>query len=110
MFRQGTGLWQPLQLAAYKSCQLHTGHSAAVFLAAAPQATLHVFDLMTLPYSQPQVALFKRTHNSKVKVYKGSSFDLLPWFTSKNVQCDVFSVDGDHSFEGAYRRKIGLGQ
>jgi hypothetical protein len=33
----------------------------------------------------------------------GSSFETVPWFTAKHgdqVVCDVFSIDGDHSYEG----------
>ncbi len=33
----------------------------------------------------------------------GSSYNTLPWFHEQygeTLKCDVFSVDGDHSYEG----------
>jgi hypothetical protein len=81
----------------------NAGHSATVLLSASSKSTLHVFDIADLPFASAQAKLMKRAYGERFKFYKGNSVNLLPWFKQKkqdNTQCDLFSIDGDHSYEG----------
>ena len=81
----------------------NAGHSAAVFLTANPHATFYAFDLMEYPYAERMVKYMKRIFGDRLHVVKGLSSDTLPWFRTQNITCDIFSIDGDHNYDGALR-------
>lgn len=78
----------------------NAGHSTAVFLESNPHVVVWSFDLMELAYSTAMVAWFHRTYRSRFHMIRGLSQDTLPMYASK-LKCDVFSIDGDHSYQGA---------
>jgi hypothetical protein len=78
----------------------NAGHSATVLLSARQETMLFVFDISNLPYSAAHVKLLKRLFGERLHFLKGDSVNLLPWFKQHKTQCDLFSIDGDHSYEG----------
>jgi len=77
----------------------NAGHSSAVFLHSNPEAVMYQFDIMMLPYSERNMALFRKNYGDRFHFIKGSSTDGVPWFkkTQQKV-CDIFSVDGMHEY------------
>lgn len=82
----------------------NAGHSAAVFLNANPQATVHSFDIGQFPYTRGNVRLMKELFDNRFDFILGPSATTVPDFQWRrtDVKCDVISVDGDHSTEGTY--------
>lgn len=81
------------------------GHSATVLLSASSKSKLHVFDIADLAFANAQAKLMKRAYGERFNFYKGNSVNLLPWFkqTRQDIpKCDLFSIDGDHSYEGEF--------
>ncbi|GAX81192.1 hypothetical protein CEUSTIGMA_g8625.t1 [Chlamydomonas eustigma] len=81
----------------------NAGHSSIVLLTANPLAKLYSFDLFSFPFSARCRWLLQKLFPNRFHYIMGSSFDTLPWFKDKHgaqVVCDVFSIDGDHSYEG----------
>lgn len=82
---------------------LNGGHSAATFLAAAPKrnSRLVSFDLMAFSYSSTAASLLASLFPSQLRIIQGSSFVTVPAFSRDHGRiCDLFSIDGDHSYEG----------
>ena len=81
------------------------GHSAAIFLAAAgSRASMISFDLQQFTYSSMATRLVQAIFPGQLHVVEGLSQDTVPRFAAKRGRvCDLFSVDGDHSYEGTAR-------
>ena len=84
------------------------GHSAAVFLSAAGRAArLYSFDLGEFTYTRAQVRILNKLFPGQIDYYEGNSTQTLPSFIDSHRikgnarPCDIFSVDGSHSYEGA---------
>ncbi len=76
----------------------NAGHSAITFLASNPNIHLYSFDLGDMPWTAKSVELVHFLFPGRFTYIKGKSTetinkDALP----PGVQCDLFSVDGDHS-------------
>ena len=85
---------------------LNGGHSAAVFLAAAGRgARLAMFDLMMWSYSNRSKRHIQALFPGQLQVFRGDSHVTVPQFHQKKGGrwCHFFSVDGDHSYDGARR-------
>lgn len=88
---------------------MNGGHSALVFLAALTHndnqtdAKLTMFDFFQYDYSLPVKKYIETMYPRRFNAYKGNSQIIVPEWTMnhKNDKCDVFSVDGDHTYEGA---------
>ena len=83
---------------------MNAGHSSAVFLSAAGRsAHLVVFDLGTFSYSKSNANLLKHLFPGQVDIFFGDSKQVFPAWAAKHRTrpCDMFSVDGDHSYAGA---------
>lgn len=81
------------------------GHSAAVFLAAAGRrARMVSFDLAEFDYSETAQRLVGAVFPDQLRLVVGRSDQTVPRFSKRHGRaCDLFSVDGDHSYEGTYR-------
>jgi predicted O-methyltransferase YrrM len=84
----------------------NAGHSAINALATNPNITLVAFDLGALPWSQGMSDFVHQMFPGRFKYIKGSSFDTLPQYarqvrSGSAVACDLFFIDGDHSYDGA---------
>lgn len=81
------------------------GHSAAVFLAAAGRrARMVSFDLPEFEYSETAQRLVGAVFPDQLRLVVGRSDATVPRFSKRHGRaCDLFSVDGDHSYEGTYR-------
>lgn len=84
------------------------GHSAAVFLAAAGSEARYVsFDMFAYSYSRPARDLLDRLFPGQLSYHLGNSRVTLPNYLKEQKErglerpCDMFSVDGDHSYAGA---------
>jgi predicted O-methyltransferase YrrM len=86
---------------------MNAGHSTAVFLSAAGRdARLVMFDLGTFSYSQSAMSLLRELFPEQIEFHIGDSRVTLPVYLARQRQagrprpCDLFSVDGDHSYAG----------
>lgn len=90
---------------------MNGGHSALIFLAALTQndhtkrdANVTMFDFFKYTYSPAALKYVETLYPGRFSIYKGDSHSTLPkWIAEKGTEnlCDIFSVDGDHSFQGA---------
>jgi predicted O-methyltransferase YrrM len=85
---------------------LNGGHSAAAFLTAAGKETKFIsFDIGNVgpvTYYDTVVSMLERVFPEQIEFIKGDSKETIPAFaTQRGRVCDVISVDGDHSEEGA---------
>ena len=83
---------------------MNAGHSSAVFLSAAGRdAHLVMFDLGTFSYSKSSANMLEQLFPGQIKVFFGDSKKIVPAWAAKHRgrPCDLFSVDGDHSYAGA---------
>ena len=89
---------------------MNGGHSAFIFLAGLhsrqiPWVNLAMFDLATFEYSEIVEKYIKVLYPGMFTMYVGNSRDTVPRWIDDNVEnglhCDIFSVDGDHTYEGA---------
>lgn len=89
---------------------MNGGHSAFIFLAAlSGQKNLDIhltmFDFAHYAYSEWAVNYINTLYPGMFTLHKGDSRSSVPESTAENakmgVLCDVFSVDGDHTYEGA---------
>jgi predicted O-methyltransferase YrrM len=88
---------------------MNGGHSALIFLAALNAhndkegVELTMFDLATFDYSETARKYIEALYPNQFTLHKGNSVISVPKWTSENntEKCDVFSIDGDHGFEGA---------
>jgi len=79
------------------------GHSAAIFLAAmGGKGRLTAFDFGEWAYSQTAISYVETLYpEGRLEFVKGNSAVTVPDWTQKNGRiCDLFSVDGDHVYEG----------
>ena len=94
-------------LRTYCEVGLNGGHSAAAMLLANPELTVHSFDLLAWPYSEPVVRLLQLRFGHRFHVHAGSSHEtLLPWaegFKRNGSHCDLAFIDGDHGEAGAHQ-------
>lgn len=87
------------------------GHSASLWLLANPRANVIMFDLWSHDYS-PIAEAFLRSPaaasqfglvnvSARLTIVRGSSLETVPAFAAAhpNVQCDILSVDGGHTYE-----------
>jgi hypothetical protein len=84
----------------------NAGHSASLWLRAAPTARVVMFDLFEHKYSRPMETFLRERGreyglsdvNTRLTTINGSSIVTVPQFAQDhpNVQCDVLSVDGGH--------------
>eukprot|EP00747_Dinoflagellata_sp_TGD_P165540 gnl/TRDRNA2_/TRDRNA2_186932_c0_seq1.p1 gnl/TRDRNA2_/TRDRNA2_186932_c0~~gnl/TRDRNA2_/TRDRNA2_186932_c0_seq1.p1 ORF type:complete len:283 (-),score=55.79 gnl/TRDRNA2_/TRDRNA2_186932_c0_seq1:129-977(-) len=83
----------------------NAGHSAAIFLNANPEAKLYSFDLGQFKYTLGNIQLMKDFFADRFEYTLGPSEESVPDFHRRrpDVQCDIVSVDGDHSTEGTFR-------
>ena len=81
------------------------GHSAAVFLSAAGRrAKMVSFDLAEFDYSETAQRLVGALYPDQLRLIVGRSETTVPRFSKRHGRaCDLFSVDGDHSYEGTSR-------
>jgi len=88
----------------------NAGHSAAIWLNANPSAHLVSFDLGQFQYTHGNAMLMKETFPDRFNIVWGESQFAVPEFakTHPNLECDVISVDGDHSTEGTLQDLINL--
>jgi len=80
------------------------GHSAAIFLAAMQgKGKVTAFDLGRWAYSQTAISYMETLYpEGQLEFVKGNSRLTVPEWKQQNGQiCDLFSVDGDHHYEGA---------
>ena len=90
---------------------MNGGHSAVIFLAGLHSGKkdsgvhLTMFDLAAFEYSKTVEKYINALYPKMFTLHVGNSRDTLPkWMeenTKNGVYCDVFSVDGDHTYEGA---------
>ena len=93
------GVQQPQQI-----CEigLNTGHSALLWLCAFPQARYHSLDLMRFNATVRAAAFLRRAFPGRVDFTAGDTkVTLAALANARSLQCDVMSIDGDHSFKGA---------
>ena len=87
------------------------GHSAGLWLLANPTASVTMFDIWTHPYTVPAEAFLRSPEakqygivngDKRLTIIKGSSHvTLKPYAVQNPKSCDIISVDGDHSHDGA---------
>lgn len=87
------------------------GHSAGLWLLANPTASVTMFDIWTHPYTVPAEAFLRSPEakqygivngDERLTIIKGSSHvTLKPYAVQNPKSCDIISVDGDHSHDGA---------
>jgi len=87
---------------------LNGGHSAAaMLLAAGKESTFVSFDIGNfgpVTYYNTTVAMLQRVFPKQIEFILGDSAITVPSFAAQRGKvCDVVSVDGDHSKEGALR-------
>lgn len=82
----------------------NAGHSAALFLNANPEAKVIAFDIGQFPYTLGNLQLMKDLFGDRFEYILGPSETSVPEFHRQRpeVQCDIISVDGDHSTEGTF--------
>ena len=81
---------------------LNTGHSAVLWLCAFPHARYHSLDLMRFNASVRAASFLRQAFPNRVDLTEGDTkVTLLALAREKTLQCDVMSIDGDHSFAGA---------
>ena len=90
---------------------MNGGHSSIIFLAALhtsqndPKVNLTMFDLSEFTYSKAVEKYINVLYPGMFTLHVGSSIDTVPRWTEENAKsemyCDVFSVDGDHTHDGA---------
>ena len=79
------------------------GHSALIWLTAYPNANVAMFDLFehhATVYGE-QCLRAVPALDRRLAVLKGASRDTLPLAAESGLRCDVFSVDGGHSYDDA---------
>uniref|UniRef100_A0A7S2TZI9 Class I SAM-dependent methyltransferase n=1 Tax=Lotharella oceanica TaxID=641309 RepID=A0A7S2TZI9_9EUKA len=93
------------------------GHSAGLWLRAAPQADVLMFDLWNYTYNSRGEAFLRDSANGqkfgladadrRLTIVKGSSLTTVPAYAREHpdVKCDVLSVDGGH-FEDIARADL----
>ena len=87
---------------------MNGGHSALIFLAALTtgnmenDAHLTMFDLGAFEYSNNSQEYIEVLYPGRFTLYSGDSKKILPqWKMLDSAEkCDVFSIDGDHSYDG----------
>ncbi|CEM00687.1 unnamed protein product [Vitrella brassicaformis CCMP3155] len=79
------------------------GHSSAIFLTANPTARVISFDIGQHPYTQGNAGVLRGLYGERFQVVWGDSRNSIPYMQRMmpQLRCDLFSVDGSHSFEGA---------
>ena len=78
------------------------GHSALLWLSANANATVHMFDLFAYAASRAGEAVLRAHFGSRLVVHRGpSSHTLRMWRLETRRHCDIFSVDGGHSYRDA---------
>jgi hypothetical protein len=87
------------------------GHSAGLWLLTNPTASVTMFDIWTHPYAVPAEAFLRSPEakqygivngDERLTIIKGSSHvTLKPYAVQNPKSCDIISVDGDHSHDGA---------
>jgi len=116
VYREGTVVSSEKALAMYfevarsphvrTMCEtgFNAGHSAAVFLTANPQANMLSFDLGQFDYTVGMGEMMKELFQERFDLILGDSKFSLVEFQRRypDTKCDIISVDGDHSTEGAY--------
>lgn len=83
---------------------MNAGHSSAVFLSAAGRdANVLIFDLGTFSYSSSSANLLEQLFPGQLKIIFGDSKKSFPAWVAKHrgKPCDLFSVDGDHTYAGS---------
>jgi hypothetical protein len=82
----------------------NAGHSAAIWMNANPEARMFSFDLGQFDYTMGNGEIMVSMFGDRFELILGDSKYALPEFSRRypDVKCDVVSVDGDHSTEGAY--------
>lgn len=80
----------------------NAGHSTAIFLNANPKAQILSFDIGQFDYTIKQAELATELFGDRFHITWGDSRESIPTFREMHpeVQCDLISVDGDHSTEG----------
>ena len=87
---------------------MNGGHSAFIFLAALSTGkkdkdpSLTMFDFGEWSYSTDVASYLEAVFPRRFQVYYGDSTKILPeWMTkTQKKKCDIFSVDGNHSYKG----------
>jgi hypothetical protein len=69
-------------------------------------AKLTMFDRHEFDYSPSAVSYIEKLYPGRFELHKGDSTNTVPKWTlameeGESNKCDIFSVDGDHSYEGA---------
>jgi len=93
------GLQQPQTI-----CEigLNTGHSALFWLCSFPHAQYHSFDIMRFNVSLRAADFLRRAFPGRFELTAGDTkVTLKAHVSSSYVQCDVMSIDGDHTLAGA---------
>jgi len=84
---------------------MNAGHSTAIFLSAAGRdARLVMFDLGTFSYSSSAAKFLQALFPGQLTFHFGDSKVTFPAWRAKTGErrpCDLFSVDGAHSYAGA---------
>lgn len=90
---------------------MNGGHSAIIFLAALyssqkdSKVNLTMFDLSEFKYSKAVEKYVNILYPGMFTLHVGSSINTVPRWTEENAKtelsCDIFSVDGDHTYDGA---------
>ena len=92
---------------------MNGGHSAVIFLAAlhlsqnkTSMVHLDMFDLSKFKYSKAVETYIKVLYPRMFTLHVGNSRSAVPRWIEDNAKnnglpCDIFSVDGDHTYEGA---------
>ena len=89
----------------------NAGHSASLWLLANPTAKVTMFDIWTHEYAEKGEMLLRgglpegfglKNVDARLNIIKGSSHDTLKTYAATHPKsCDIVSVDGDHSYDGA---------
>jgi hypothetical protein len=89
---------------------MNGGHSVIIFLAALSSSQkdsgvhLTMFDLSEFAYSKTAVNYINTLYPGMFTLHAGNSRISVPEWTANvrnGLLCDIFSIDGDHSYEGA---------
>lgn len=75
------------------------GHSAITWLTAAPNVHLQSFDLGEHKYAKFGAEFVKNRFKNRFNITFGNSIQTVPGVP--NLKCDIFMVDGGHSYEVA---------
>lgn len=86
----------------------NAGHSALLWLSAAPDARVVTFDLFSHASAPVGLALLRRHVGDRLVAYQGRSAITLPRAQRDGVRCDVFSIDGGHTYAMALADLVGV--